>query len=40
VFRSTAGRQVLLVRKEAAIVKVMRTAEKTIDHEGKEVKEK
>jgi len=31
---------VLLVRKEAAIIKEMRIAENTISHEGKEVKKK
>ena len=40
MFRSIAGRQVFLAREEGAIVKEMRTNEKTINHEGKEVKEK
>jgi len=40
VFEDTTGRQVLLVRKEGAIVKEMRIAQNTINHERKEVKEK
>jgi len=40
VSRSIAGRQVLQAREEGAIVKEMRIAQNTINHEGKEVKEK
>jgi hypothetical protein len=40
VLRSIAGREVFLAREEGPIVKKMRTTEKTISYERKEVKKK